>query len=76
MCSSDLSGDPTLAVTTGGITGGTPAYQAPEALLEGAVDGRADLFSLGLILYEMLTGTQPHLRDTLAATVAVTESPA
>jgi serine/threonine protein kinase len=38
---------------------GSPAYMAPEQLSEGNVDGRSDLFSLGVILYYMLTGHKP-----------------
>jgi serine/threonine protein kinase len=38
---------------------GSPAYMAPEQLSEGDMDGRSDLFSLGVILYYMLTGHRP-----------------
>jgi len=42
---------------------GTAGYMAPEQLLGKAVDQRADLFALGTILWEMLTGRQPFLRE-------------
>ena len=43
---------------------GTPAYVAPEQIEGGEVDGRADLYSLGCLLYECLTGEAPYPRDS------------
>ena len=48
---------------------GTPAYLSPERIAGLPPDGRTDIFSLGLIFYEMLTGHHPFLRSTLAATL-------
>lgn len=48
---------------------GTPPYMAPEVLLGKKADGRADLFSLGVVLYELLTGKNPFRASTATATV-------
>ncbi len=48
---------------------GTPAYMAPELIAGRPPDARADLFCLGLIFYELLTGRHPFRRSTVAATL-------
>ena len=53
---------------------GSPAYMAPESFDSEAVDPRADLFSLGVVAYEVLTGTNPFRRDTIPATVYAVRS--
>jgi tetratricopeptide (TPR) repeat protein/predicted Ser/Thr protein kinase len=60
----------TKSLETMTATGGTPAYMAPEVLLQQPDDGRSDLFSLGLVFYEMLGGDQPFQSASLATTIA------
>jgi tetratricopeptide (TPR) repeat protein/predicted Ser/Thr protein kinase len=62
--------DATKSLETMTATGGTPAYMAPEVLLQQRDDGRSDIFSIGLVFYEMLGGEQPFQSDSLATTVA------
>ena len=56
--------------TTPGAVIGTLGYMAPEQLRGETVDATADIFSLGCILYEMVTGKKPFHRDSGAATIA------
>ena len=62
--------DATKSMQTMTASGGTPAYMAPEVLLQQPDDGRSDIFSIGLVFYEMLGGDQPFQSDSLATTVA------
>jgi serine/threonine-protein kinase PpkA len=52
-------------LTRTGISVGTPQYMSPEQIKASKVDGRSDLYSLGIVLYELLTGQLPYQADDL-----------
>jgi formylglycine-generating enzyme required for sulfatase activity len=60
------------ALTQQGIVVGTPSYMAPEQARGGTVDGRCDLWSLGVAMYRMATGKQPFVgKDTVSTLMDV-----
>lgn len=53
--------------TISGMVMGSPKYMSPEQVVGQTVDGRSDIFSLGVMLYEMLTGKTPFSGDNISA---------
>jgi serine/threonine-protein kinase len=67
-----------MGVTTSGMIMGTPDYMSPEQVLGNPVDGRADIFSAGCTLYELLTGRKPFDAEDIRGVIyrVVHEPPA
>jgi serine/threonine-protein kinase len=65
------------ALTQTGAALGTPSYMSPEQLMGQPVDGRSDLFSAGVVLYQFLTGEKPFTgeRTTTIITKILSEQP-
>lgn len=61
--------DEAAPLTRDGVFVGTPAYAAPELLAAESLDGRTDLYSLGVVLLHMITGTNPFHADQLSDVV-------
>lgn len=57
----------TFSKTKTNIVMGTPTYMSPEQIAGKKVDGRSDIFSLGVVMFELLTGRPPFLADNVSA---------
>ena len=57
-------------ITQTGMSVGTPSYMAPEQAMADEIDGRADLYSLGCVIYEMLVGQVPFTAPTPSGVIA------
>ncbi|HYS78742.1 MAG TPA: serine/threonine-protein kinase, partial [Candidatus Dormibacteraeota bacterium] len=64
-----LAKSPSANLTQAGVLLGTPSYMSPEQIEGRELDGRSDLFSLGVVLYELLTGVRPFEGESISTII-------
>jgi predicted Ser/Thr protein kinase len=64
-----LAKSPQANLTQAGVLIGTPNYMSPEQIAGRPMDGRSDFFSLGVVMYELLTGERPFSGDTISTII-------
>lgn len=63
---------PWAGLTQSGVTVGSPGYMSPEQIDGSDIDHRSDLFSLGVVLYQLIAGKHPFVKDSVPATIYAT----